>query len=48
MRHSSLDGVLAGEAVAAAVHGVVEQPFVGFLSVPEGGREIHVEVDGLA
>jgi hypothetical protein len=33
--------------VSSAVHGVVEQSFVGFLPVSEGGREVDVEIDGL-
>jgi hypothetical protein len=40
------DDVFLGESVSSAVHGVVEQSFVGFLPVPEGGREVDVEIDG--
>ena len=43
-----LDGVFAGETVPAAVHGVVQESFVGLLAVPESGGEVDIEVNGLA
>ena len=39
------DGVFSGESVSSAVHGIVEQSFVGFLPVSEGGSEVDVEID---
>jgi len=39
------DGVLAGSIGVVGRPGVVEQSFVGFLPVSEGGSEVDVEID---
>jgi hypothetical protein len=44
-RQSFSNGVFSGESVSSAVHGVVEQSLVGLLPVPEGIREVDIEID---